>query len=211
MTRVRIRVLAFTDPHGSIRAAESIIALAREAMPYAIVCAGDISIFGSGHEEFLNRLAVDLGDDVYYVPGNHDISISHKINAAWDFMHELTYKALELPQVTLMGLPGSGHYWPSKRAATEDCETPISLFSERSTDRPSVLVTHFPPSHLRAVDGSGSDSTDAGGSGNVRRIVATTRPDLVICGHYHSCFGARAKMLGVQVVNPGPSGCIYEL
>ena len=52
---------------------------------------------------------------------------------------------------------------------------------------------------------------DEYGSGTVRQLVEFAKPDLVVCGHYHQCFGTEAHVGATRIINPGPNGMIFEL
>jgi len=52
---------------------------------------------------------------------------------------------------------------------------------------------------------------DEGGSRTVRELLAYGKPDLVICGHYHQCFGMEAQAGKTRILNPGPNGMIVKI
>lgn len=66
-----MRLLAFTDTHGALPAAEAIVSLAAREKPDAIVSAGDLAFCGGGYDAFMTRIA-SLERPVYFVPGNHE-------------------------------------------------------------------------------------------------------------------------------------------
>lgn len=203
-----MRILAFTDPHCDLSAAESIITLATLSKPAAVVCSGDISLFGRHYEAFLRKLSVLK--TIYWVPGNHDDGMADLICAEFPFMVDVSSAPTVVSGYVLFGVPGSREYWPDKDFDDSTLNGVLGRWSNVVNGRPVILLSHFPPRGC-SVDGTAARTPDAGGSQLVRELVDLTHPRLVVSGHYHSEFGGRSKIGRSQIINPGPNGMIYEV
>lgn len=205
------RLLAFTDPHGSLVAAHQIVALARREQPDLIVCAGDYSEFGTHFDGFFSLLR-ELGREILYVNGNHeDESTDTRVRASYPFLRPLEGKVLELAGLRLAGLPATTEFWPGAGLDQDRLEqTLLELSLAPPGPGPLVVLSHFPPQGS-PLTGTRFLTPDSGGSPLVRRIVERLKPALVISGHYHQDFGREADFLGGRLVNPGPEGRIITV
>lgn len=204
------RILAFTDPHGERPAARAILELARREKPDLVLCAGDISVFGNGHEPFLRDLG-DLGQDVLFVPGNHESpDDARQMELRFPFMKDVTFKTVEAAGVRIAGLTGADRaFWPGGRADAGMVSNAEILWGALDRAKPLVLMSHYPPFRT-AISGVTYLTPDSGGSMTVRRIVEKLEPALFISGHYHQDFGKEDRLGPTRLVNPGPNGMILE-
>ena len=204
------RLLAFTDTHGRVEAAEEIVRLMPEGGGDAIVCAGDFSFFGRRCEDHLDVLA-RLSAPVHFVPGNHESArFAREAAARWAFLREVSPSTREAGGVRIIGLPGTAEYAFGARDDDGPVRLAVDLWRGLERDRPLVLLSHYPPC-LTAVDGNSHSSPDGGGSRLVRRIVEALQPALLVCGHYHGDFGKSDRIGDTRVVNPGPLGMWIDL
>lgn len=203
-----MKVLAFTDPHCDMSAAEAIIALAGREKPDAVLCSGDVSYFGRGYERFLSRLSA-IGK-IYWVPGNHDDGMADLISAEFPHMVDVSERPAIVSGVVLFGVPGSRPFWPDRDFDDHTLNGVLGRWSESSNGKPPILLSHFPPRGC-PLDGTAARSPDAGGSQLVREFIDLVHPRLTVSGHYHSEFGGRCKVGRTVVVNPGPAGSVYEV
>ncbi len=215
------RLLAFSDPHGNPDSARRVVALAKRERPGLVICAGDLTVFGERYQESLEILR-DLGMPIHWCWGNHESAdVAREIEATVPgVLIDLTYRSVEVDGVRLAGLPGTQDIAPGTREDEGVLDLALSLWGTLDRSRGHlILVSHFPPTGCRC-DGLRRDSSgrvgglpvgDAGGSKVVRGIVERLRPDLVVCGHYHECFGAVDLVAQSRIINPGPDGTIIEV
>ena len=203
-----MKILAFTDPHCDMEAAESIVSLAALHKPDAVVCSGDISIFGRHYERFLARLSVLKR--VYWVPGNHDDGMADLICQEFPFMVDVSVSPASVAGYVIFGVPGSREYWPDRDFDDSTLNGVLGRWASSVGTRPAILMSHFPPRGC-SIDGSSAGVPDAGGSQLVRELVDLTNPRMIVSGHYHSEFGGRGKVGRSSVVNPGPGGTVLEV
>jgi len=208
-----MRILAFTDPHGQLKNAESVRDLAKREHPDLVACPGDFTFFGSYDKDFFKVLA-EIGMPIYFIPGNHeDESCVRKLVAEHGFLRDVSFTLREEDKAFLGGVPGNdAAFWPGTSKRDIDLRTSVNkLMVSRGVSKPFVFLAHYPPSGCRAVDGTKKPTPDSGGSRLVRQLVEDLQPALVLTGHYHQCFGERGAIGAAKVINPGPAGAILEL
>lgn len=205
-----MRVLAFTDPHGSLGSALSILKLAKESEPDLIVCAGDFSYLGTRFDGFLTKLK-DLHREILFVPGNHETEEAIENVQLWyPFMKDMTFRVEERGELLIAGLPATMEFAPGDRVDQEAVDQTLDLWGSVDKLRPLVLLSHYPP-WQSAISGMTTPAPDSGGSMTVKRIIEALKPALVICGHYHQDFGKSDQLGPTRLINPGPDGMIIEI
>lgn len=205
-----VKLLAFTDSHGDLNAAESILSLARGEHPDVILCSGDFSYFGAEYEEFLRKLQ-ELKKPIWFVPGNHEtMEFSREIEIKYPFMKDVSYRTVELSGIRVSGVPGTNEFWPGQTEEDEAYDTATQLCNSLDPSNPLIFLTHFPPRGT-TLDGRSHPAPDSGGSEVIRRIIEELRPSFVICGHYHQDFGKTTRMGRSMIINPGPNGAIMTV
>jgi len=199
------KVLAFTDPHGDVQDARTLVDLAIRERPDLIVCAGDFSLFGNNWRGLFETLCL-LGRRVLLVGGNHDSDgLMATVTHEYPFLVDVAYQTVEERGVLVGGVPGYDRdFWPSRKADDDMVALARELWGRRDPPKPFVFLTHYPPAG--AVDGLSRPTPDSGGSATVAAIIRAIQPDLVVTGHYHQDFGSWERLGNVWVVNPGPSG-----
>jgi len=203
------KILAFTDPHGSMASALKILALADLEQPDLVICAGDFSYFGSRFDGFLTKLR-ELGQDILYVDGNHETEeTSGNLQIWYPYMRNVEYRIVEASAVRIAGLPATGEYWPGEQVDMAAVQTATSLLGTQSK-KPLVLLSHYPPTKT-AISGTTCVTPDSGGSALVRQIVEALRPSLFFCGHYHQDFGKEDRLGTSRLINPCPDGQLIEI
>lgn len=202
------KILAFTDPHGSMASALKIIELARREQPDLIVCPGDFSYFGSRFDGFLTKLR-ELGQDILYVDGNHETEETRSNLQIWyPYMRNVEYRIVEASSVRIAGLPATGEYWPGEQVDLSAVRVATSRLGAQSK-KPLVLLSHYPPTRT-AISGTTYMTPDSGSSALVRHIVEALQPALFFCGHYHQDFGKEDRLGTSRLINPGPDGQLIE-
>lgn len=205
-----MKILSFTDPHGSVRHAHEIVALCKQESPDIIVCSGDFSRFEDDWMWFVGTISV-LKKKVFLVGGNHESDrLMKEVVSAYPFLVDVAYRTVEENGILIGGLPGYDQgFWPSGKVDLAAVALSEELWGRRDRSKPFVFLTHFPPAG--AVDGRRYPTPDAGGSATISSIVKSVNPDLVVTGHYHQEFGRNGFVDGVKIENPGPSGKILHV
>lgn len=202
-----MKILAFTDPHGSLRSAISILELAKREDPDLIVCAGDFTHLGTRFDGFLTKLR-GLEREVFFVPGNHETEESLANVALWyPFMKNVEYHKVDVGGCLLAGLPATQDFYPGQKTAEGVVEAAISLLR---SEKPMILLSHYPPKGT-SICGMTHPVPDSGGSSPVREVVDALGPELVISGHYHQDFGKEDRMDKTRLINPGPDGMVIDV
>src|SRR3989338_4113337 len=217
-----MKLLAFTDTHGSLSALRRIEQKTKAQKPDLLVCAGDISIFEHGIVGIIRRLN-RLNKKIIIIHGNHeDDTTFRKLSKLFKniiFIHKNHF----IKNNTLfLGYGGGGFSMVDKefeKIAIKFKKIIKSYRSEASgelknqgflsdnKDKKTILVTHAPPYKPKL------DKLVGGHCGNkpIRHFIEKNKIDLLICGHLHENFGKEDKIKHTKVVNPGPFGKIVEI
>ena len=199
-----MKVLAVADIHGAQYRMNLVLKNIQTHNPDLVVVCGDITQFGPG--ELATNLLNQIPVQTLALPGNIDtFDVDEGIT---------TSKAtnLHMKQVIVQGVPfvGIGREIPSplQDAMIVDGKEkkPVSEVLKRT----SVLVTHYPPFKLQDRIFIGTH----GGSKELRIMVETYKPRLVLCGHIHEDPGV-SRLGKTTVVNCSmgkrTEGAIVEL
>ncbi len=197
-----MRVLAVSDFHGSVKAAEQAVLKARDMKADVITVSGDITHFGSPRdaEKVLSPLTV-LKVPVLFVPGNCDpytlldanIEGSSCIHGRCEAHGGVRFiGAGSLPRDRLNPSP-----W---EVSEDEILDALNEGSKQCKSRQRlVVVAHSPPVYTKL------DMAYAGhlGSPNLRLFIEQNQPSAVFCGHIHEARGI--DYIGETVIaNPGP-------
>jgi Icc-related predicted phosphoesterase len=170
-----MKILAVADIHGAQYRLNLVLKNVKAYSPDLVVLCGDITQFGPG--ELATNLLNQIPVKTLAIPGNIDtFDVDEGIMAS-----NATY--LHMRRVVIHGVSfvGIGREIPSSLAdiSIDDGaeKTPLMKILDTTT----VLVTHFPPFKLQDKIFIGTH----GGSKELRTIVETCKPRLVLCGHIH--------------------------
>ena len=200
-----MKILAFTDTHGSLLALKRIEQKTKTQNPDLLVCAGDISIFEHGIVGIMRRLN-RLNKKIVIIHGNHEDNITFiRLSKIFKNMIFIYKKYFIYDDLLFLGYGGGGFSITDK----EFDKTTIKFkkIIKNNKDKKIILVTHAPPYKTRL------DKLVQGHSGNksIRHFVERNKIDLLICGHLHENFGKEDKIKKTKVINPGPFGKIVEI
>ena len=198
-----MKILAFTDIHGSLLALKRIGQKMKSQKPDLLVCAGDVSIFEHGIIGILRRLN-KLNKKVIIIHGNHeDDSTFRKLSKSFkniNFVHKNHFIA---DNVLFLGYGGGGFSVVDKEFE-KIANSKFKKIIKINKDKKIILITHAPPYKTRL------DRLIQGHCGNksIRQFVEKTKIDFLICGHLHENFGKEDKIGKTKIINPGPFGKI---
>lgn len=200
-----MKLLAFTDIHGSYDAVRAV--LASESNYSAVILGGDLTTRGTVDEA---KRAVGefqrFGKPVFAVAGNMD---PVELDEAFEALGiGLNGKGKMLDDVGFFGVSASP--FTPLHTPYEISEDEIALraragWKDVQAARATVFVPHAPPKDT-AVDKIASGAHV--GSIAVRRFIEQHHPGVVICGHIHEARGVDS-IGSSTIVNCGPAGKGY--
>ena len=201
-----MKILAFTDTHGSLSAFKRIEQRVRTQKPDLLVCAGDVSIFEHGIVRILRRLNKLIRKTII-IHGNHeDASTFIKCSKLFKniiFIHKRHF----IKNSTLFLGYGGGGFSAVDRDFEKTANKKFKKIIRDNKGKKIILVTHAPPYKTKL------DKLIQGHCGNksIRNFAERNKVDLLICGHLHENFGKEDKIGKTKVINPGPFGKIIEV
>jgi len=193
-----MKILSFVDIHGNLSALRKIIERGKKKDIEVVVCAGDITIFGSKLKSIIGKLN-KVKKPVLIIPGNHeDDEDIKKVCAMFENCVNLHKKGFRKGNYLFLGYGGGGFSLVDK-----GFEKIAKKFKKMiKKDDKVVLVTHAPPYNTN-VDKISKKSC---GNKSIRRFIYEAKPDLVICGHLHECSGKQDMIRKTRIINPGYKG-----
>jgi len=197
-----MKLLLFTDLHGSFRALNELKEKSRETK--AIVCAGDISIFQERMDELLKELN-SLKQPVFIIPGNHENheDLKHEANKFRNIKYIHNDIFLMDTNYLFMGFGGGGF-----SARDAEFEKAAKNFKNLiKINHKTILVTHAPP-HNTKVDMVNGRHV---GNKSIREFLNSANIHLHVCGHLHENAETVDTVGETTVINPGHKGIIFNL
>jgi hypothetical protein len=198
-----MKLLIYTDVHGSPSSLKKIAELAKKHKPEIAVCAGDMSIFGQNLEEILHKMN-SIGVPTLLIHGNHESAEDVKMLCVGlknlMFIHK---KAVLIKDVLFVGYGGGGFSLldPNFRIFGQNVKKRIGKA------KAVVLVTHAPP-YDTLIDYIGEEPC---GNKDIKHFIMEVKPDLAISGHLHENNGKSEKLGKTLIINPGPNGKIVNV
>ncbi|MBS3171631.1 metallophosphoesterase [Candidatus Woesearchaeota archaeon] len=196
-----MKLLVFTDVHGSKIAIKQIINKAKEAD--LLICAGDLTNFGVELNSILKQFK-ETNKKMIIIPGNHESNA--EINNAckkFDFLINIHLKKHKINDIVFFGF-GTGGF---SKIDSELEEIMQNLkFNEKEK---LIFVSHGPPfgtkldylDHLQRYRGSKT----------LREFIKKFKPKFVVCGHLHENEKKEDKLNNTIILNPGKYGKIIEI
>ena len=198
-----MKILAFTDIHGSLHAIKRIEQKVKSQNPDLLVCAGDISIFEHGIIGILRRLN-RLNREIVMIHGNHeDDSTFRKLQTLFKNIIFIHKKHFIKGNLLFIGYGGGGFSIVDKEFEKIG-NSQFKQTIKNNHDKKIVLVTHAPPYRTKLdklVDGHC-------GNKSIKQFVEKSKIEYLICGHLHENFGKEDKIGKTKIINPGPFGKI---
>ncbi|MFH0752898.1 MAG: metallophosphoesterase [archaeon] len=196
-----MKVLAFTDLHGSKKAVKQILKKAEKAD--LLVCAGDISDWGKHDKEILKELE-KANKPMLLIPGNHELIEELAITAQqFNYVIYLHKGSYQFGEYIFFGYGNQGF-----SAEEKEFERIANQFKKtlKKNDK-VILVTHGPPhgTQLDYIHGRHA------GCKTITRFIKEINPAVSISGHLHETFGVKQVLGRTLLINPGPEGKILLL
>ncbi len=196
-----MRILFFSDLHGDQDAVSRI----SQQLPEMDVAfgLGDFVSFGRGLDEILEHL--DVGTDVYLLPGNHDdakeLKLICKEHPHFTYFHG---EHVVVGTKTFAGLGGGKPGLPFG-LSEENVQQILKRFMSLEN---LVLVTHTPPY------GTAGDRAWSGahiGYQSLRDFVTEVQPIAVYSGHVHEAEGTTDSLGATQLFMVGKGGLVHDV
>lgn len=198
-----MKILAFTDLHGSSSAFKKLKTKAKKAD--IILNCGDFTIFEMEMDKILRRLN-DLGKPMLIIQGNHEDGAALKrlckkhnnliyIDESYYIFGDLIVVAAE----------GNGFSITDKRFRKAALKIKRAL--KKYPDKHIILMTHAPPygtRHDLIID-------EHCGNKDIRKLIEDISPIYAFCGHLHENNYTKDKIGKTTTINPGPQGRLFEI
>ena len=197
-----MKILAFSDTHGSkqkIRKLKNIINIEN---PDVIVCAGDITNF----EDKIRSILIKLNSykkPVVIIHGNHESIETFKlIKYNYKNINYIHGKSFKFNNYLFIGFGGGG--FSEIDSDLKKASKRLEHILDQNKGKKIIMVTHGPPYGTK-LDRLNKEFT---GSKTLTDFIKKNKPELLICGHIHENEGKQDFMGKTKIVNPGPIGKI---
>lgn len=201
-----MKLLAFTDIHGSLTALKRIEHKVKLENPDLLVCAGDISVFEHGIGTIFRRLN-KLNKKIIMIHGNHeDTSTYFKYSRIFKNIIFIHKKHFVENNLLFLGYGGGGFSQRDKEFE-KLAATNFKKLIQNNKNKKIIFITHAPPYRTK-LDKLGRDYA---GNKSFRNFIEKYDIDLHICGHLHENFRKEDKIGKTRIMNPGPFGKIIEI
>lgn len=197
-----MKILAFSDLHGSTKAAAAITAASAEAD--LVIAAGDFCTFHKGLPEAVALLS-EIPCPILAVPGNHE-TVDALTAVAPPQMIVLHGQSHEIGKLTFFGI-GYGVPVTPFTDWSQDLTEPQATDILDNCHQVDILISHSPPKGVADVTSSG----DSVGSTALRSATERLKPKLLLCGHIHEAWGQTGRIDDTSVHNLGPTLNWFEI
>src|SRR3989338_748865 len=203
----KIRILAFSDLHGSEKALKAIAKKAKKAD--VVVCAGDFTVFENKILSLMRKLDA-IGKPVMLVNGNHEdemlvAEICRTLKNVKQ-IHRKVYGNNEFQDYVFIGHGGEGFDTVSEDFERFSASAMKKIKLLKKQGKKIIFITHQPP-HNTKVDYIWSHH----GNKSYTRFARKFQPLLHVCGHLHETQGKHDRIGKTLVINPGPKGEVVEV
>jgi Icc-related predicted phosphoesterase len=193
-----VKLLAFSDLHQDLGAAEDLVGRAGDAD--LVIAAGDFASIHEGLEETIGALKA-IETPTVLVPGNNETEEALRaVCEGWDAATVLHGGSAEIAGATVFGL-GAGI--PI---------TPWDWSFDLSDDDAAKLIADAPDGGIWALHSPPKGHCDRSGSGDhlgsdaIAEGIEAKAPSVAVCGHIHESWGAESEIGETRVFNLGPKG-----
>ena len=197
-----MKILAFSDLHGSSKHAADLVAASTGAD--LVIGAGDFCNMRQGLDEAMALLS-EITVPFVIVPGNAE-SYDELRAAVPENIEVLHGTATNIDGLSLFGL---GYGVPPTPFGEWSCDLSEAQAAAMlaTCGKADVLILHSPPKGV-------VDRTSAGqsvGSVSIHDAIARVQPKLAFCGHIHDSWGQTGLIGATKVHNLGPFVNWYEI
>ena len=198
-----MKILAFTDSHGSKDALKNVALLVKTEKVDYILCAGDVTIFEQSLANVMKKVN-KLGKLVMIIHGNHECFDSIRMHAdKLDnvlFLHKTHQR---IGKHLILGYGGGGFALKDKKFENWG----NAIMKKMKKGDKVIVMFHGPPY------GVIQDMVMDGHVGNksYTKFIKKYQPDLVICGHIHENQNTEDIIGKTKVINPGPFGMVVDI
>lgn len=202
---VKMKILVFTDTHGSEVALQKVIRKAKKYKPEIMLCAGDFTIFMHKIEEEMKKINC-LKIKTFIIHGNHEdeqkVEELCKNLKNIEFIHK---RIVRYGNLLIMGYGGGGF-------GSEDKEFLVSArtfetFFKKHKNCKKLLLLHQPP-HRSGIDLVYGEHA---GNKTTKTFIDKHKIEFVVAGHLHENSGKEFTMKRTRYINPGPWGKIITI
>ena len=177
-----MKILAFTDIHGSITKLKKIQQKTKKNKPDIILCLGDFTIFERHIDEIMRKIN-SLNTPTYIIPGNHETTkILDKLCTKYKNLNFIHKKITRIKKYTLTGYGEGGFGTTDKKF-----EKFIKANKKKLENKKIILMTHGPPykTKLDYIDYLKKHV----GCKSYANFIKQYKPVLALSGHLHETFG----------------------
>lgn len=202
-----MKLLCFTDMHGSMKALKRIQDTAKKEKPDYILCAGDFTVFEQNMESIMKKLD-QINIPLMIIPGNHETGerVKHVCTAFKNIVY-INKGMLTTDNAIFIGNEGNGFSIDDPPFKKWGVKVLKDFKKESRQEKKVILLTHAPPYGTK-VDLILEDHC---GNKAVRTFIEKLQPDLAVSGHLHECAGNHDKIKNTVVINPGPYGTMVTI
>ena len=201
-----MKILAFTDIHGSKLALKRIGQKIKKQNPDLLVCAGDVSVFEQGILGIFRGLN-KIGKKIVIIHGNHEESGTF-IKLSRQFRNIVfIHKNHHIENGVLFLGFGGGGFSATDREFERIAHGKFRKIIGNNKDKKIILITHAPPYGTR-LDKIGRNHCS---NKSITSFLKKNKIDYLICGHLHENFGKEDRIKQTVIMNPGPFGKIVEV
>ena len=204
-----MKILAFTDMHGSLKALKKLEKKAKNAD--IILNCGDFTIFQQKMPFFLKRFE-SFKKPMLIVPGNHESE--QDLYAACEglkyvrcVIDEEVIVEVDGESVIILAAEGNGFRLKDERFEDVTKKFKHFLKLKENKGKKIVLMTHAPP-YGTSLDELMDVQT---GNKSIRNFIKEVKPVYSFHGHIEENNGAEDKIGKTKVINPGPEGKIVSI
>jgi len=202
-----MRIYAFTDLHGNLKALDEVKRTVRKQKPDLVVCLGDLTVFENELGPLLSRINM-LKVPVIMLHGNHEeASRLRKACAKFPNITFLHKEGVVKEGFTFIAYGGGGF---SERYPELEQMDKSAAWKQVDWAR-TVFLSHAPPYNTKLDDVGEKGEAWHVGSKTLRNIIKKRKPLLLLAGHIHECFHAKDMIGNTLCENPGPGGTLYDL
>lgn len=196
-----MKILAFTDFHGSPSALKKIMQKAKKEKPDVLVCPGDFTIFEQHMHRILKKMD-SMGIPLLLIPGNHESSytLRNEVKRYKNLVY-LHKTFCRMGKYLFIGYGEGGFSLTDKSFKTWGDK----MMKKVRKDDYVTLLVHGPPHGTKLDEVMGEYC----GNKDYTKFISKYKIPLVFCGHIHENFEKEDKIGRSRVINPGPFGKIF--